>query len=157
MVLPSPESSGLGFSLAGCRVEVEGAARHDTDDTWDANWLSVTAECEAAGACVRVRCAVLTSWSVRRFHEQLVGLATGAVGCAILASETPCFSLCFRRNGVDHPVSARVDLTPDRSSQEHWFSFPVDRGDLARVIERCDAVMRAFPPHELADASSVGE
>ena len=87
------EGPDLGFQFGGLRLDVDGPAAHEDDDTWDANWLSVTVRCESSGAAVVVRCTVLTSWSVERFCEGLVGIARDGAGCAYLAGEAPCLSL----------------------------------------------------------------
>jgi hypothetical protein len=146
-----PPADPLQLVMGGCRLEVEGAAAHELDDTWDASWFSVTARCESAEASVAVRCAVLTSWSIERFLQGLVALERTGSASAYLASESPCLALCVRGAADAGRPQLRVDLTGDRTTQGHWFIFALDDADVGTAIGQCRAILAAYPPHELAD------
>jgi hypothetical protein len=140
----------LGFQLGGVSVEVDGRVAHDCDDTWDANWLSVTARCQAAGAEVVVPAAVMTSWSVERFCKGLEGLAGTGVGCAYLTAEAPNLAMRVESQQADAPITVRAELTADRAGQGHWFAFTVSRADLLTVIGRCREILAAHPANQMA-------
>jgi hypothetical protein len=140
----------LGFQLGGVRVEVDGRVAHDCDDTWDANWLSVTATCEAAGAEVVVPAAVMTSWSVERFCKGLEGLVGTGVGSAYLAAEAPNLTMRVESRQPDAPITVRAELTADRAGQGHWFAFTVSRADLIAVIGRCREILATHPANQMA-------
>lgn len=135
----------LGFRLGGFRLDVDGSTPHETDDTWDANWMSVTARCQASGATVVARCAVLTSWSIERFCSGLVGVARAGSGSAHLAAEEPCLSLCVTPGKSGSAASLRVDVTPDHAGQGHWFVFAVGAAELEGAIDQCRSILAAFP------------
>lgn len=140
----------LGVHLGGVHLEVDGRAAHDCDDTWDANWLSVTARCQAAGAEVVVPAAVMTSWSVERFCRGLEELARSGVGSAYLASELPNLTMRVESQKPDAPITVRAELTPDRAGQGHWFAFAVSRADLHAVIEQCRQILAKHPANQVA-------
>lgn len=139
----------LGFQLGGIRLEVDGRVAHDCDDTWDANWLSVTAKCEAAGAEVVVPAAVMTSWSVERFCKGLEGLVGTGVGCAYLTAEAPNLTMRVESQHPDAPIIVRAELTADRAGQGHWFAFTVSRADLLTVIGRCREILATHPANRM--------
>ena len=140
----------LGFDLGGVRIEVDGRAANACDDTWDANWLSVTARCQAAGAEVVVPAAVMTSWSIERFCQGLEGLVRTGVGSAFLASELPNLTVRVESQKPDTPITVRAELTADRAGQGHWFAFAVTRADLDRVIGRCREILAVHPANQMA-------
>jgi len=140
----------LGFQLGGVRLEVDGRTAHDCDDTWDANWLSVTATCKAAGAQVVVPAAVMTSWSVERFCSGLEGLVRTGVGCAYLTAESPNLTMRAESQMPDAPITVRAELTPDSAGQGHWFAFVVSRAELRAAIARCQEILAAHPANQVA-------
>jgi hypothetical protein len=146
------DRQALALQLGGFELDVEGLASHDTDDTWDATWLAATATCDAPGAAVSARQVVLTSWSVRRFCEGLVELARSHEGCALLAAEQPELSVCARASPERGHVSMRVDITPVRGRQGHWFVYDIDETRLPGAIEQCRAILAAFPTREVPAA-----
>jgi hypothetical protein len=140
----------LGFGLGGVRIEVDGRVAHDCDDTWDANWLSVTARCQAAGAQVVVPAAVMTSWSIERFCQGLEALARTGVGSAYLASELPNLTVRVESQKPDTPITVRAELTADSAGQGHWFAFAVTRAELEGVIGRCREILAVHPANQMA-------
>jgi len=140
----------LGFGLGGVQIEIDGRVAHDCDDTWDANWLSVTARCQAAGAEVVVPAAVMTSWSIERFCRGLEELIRTGVGSAFLASELPNLTVRVESQRPDTPITVRAELTADRAGQGHWFAFAVTRTDLHRVIGRCREILAVHPANQMA-------
>jgi hypothetical protein len=147
----SPSRASHGFQLGPIRVDVNGRAAHEAEDTWDATWLSVTATCAVAGARVVVPDTVVTSWSVERFCGALDVLARTGVGCAYLAAEAPNLTIRVEARQPDAPIMARVELTVDCAGQGHWFAFPIDRTGLAVAIARCREILQAYPTHQVAD------
>ena len=145
-------SSGtaLGFELGGVRLEVDGRAAHDCDDTWDANWLSVTATCAAAGAEVVVPGAVVSSWSVERFCGGLDSLVRTGVGSAYLTAESPNLMVRVESLIPDAPITVRAELTADSNGQGHWFAFAVTRAELRTTIARCQEILEAHPAKQVA-------
>lgn len=140
----------LGFGLGGVEIEVDGRVANPCDDTWDANWLAVTARCRAAGAEVVVSAAVMTSWSIERFCQGLEELVRTGVGSAYLASELPNLTVRVESPKPDAPIIVRAELTADRARQGHWFAFAVTRADLDRVIGRCREILAVHPANRMA-------
>lgn len=146
----APSGAALGFQLGGVRLEVDGRTAHDCDDTWDANWLSVTATCTALGAKVVVPAAVMTSWSVERFCGGLEGLVRTGVGCAYLTAESPNLTMRVESQTPDTPITVRAELTPDGAGQGHWFAFVVSPAELRAAITRCQEILAAHPANQVA-------
>lgn len=142
----------LGLRFGGFRLQVDGPASHEGDDTWDANWLSVTARCESPGAAVIVHCTVLTSWSIERFREGLATIAHRGSGSAYLAAEEPCLSLRLQCPARGGEMRLRAEITPSHYDEGHWFTLPVTRADLDAAIAGCQAILTAYPPHQVAAA-----
>lgn len=147
----APAGASLGFQLGGVRLEVDGRTAHDCDDTWDANWLSVSATCAAAGAEVVVPAAVVTSWSVERFCGGLEGLVRTGVGSAYLAAESPNLTMRVESQVPDAPITVRAELTADNAGQGHWFAFAVSREELRAAIARCREILVTHPAKQMAD------
>jgi len=141
----------LGFQLGAIHVDVSGRATHETEDTWDATWLSVRATCADGGARVAVPATVVTSWSFERFCAGLDVLAETGVGCAYLAAEAPNLAIRVDAQRADAPITARIELTEDCAGQGHWFAFTVDRTEVRAVIAGCRAILEVYPAHQLAD------
>ena len=146
-----PSGALLGFQLGGVRLEVDGRAANDCDDTWDANWLSVSATCAAAGAEVVVPAAVVTSWSIERFCGGLEGLVRTGVGSAYLTAESPNLTMRVESQMPDAPITVRAELTADSTGQGHWFAFAVSRADLRAAIARCREILATHPANQVAD------
>jgi hypothetical protein len=146
----APSGAALGLQLGGVRLEIDGRTTHDCDDTWDANWLSVTATCAAAGAEVVVPAAVMTSWSVERFCRALEDLVRTGVGGAYLTSESPNLTMRVESQMPDAPITVRAELTPDSAGQGHWFAFVVSRAELRTAIARCQEILAAHPAKQVA-------
>jgi hypothetical protein len=146
----APPGASLGLQLGGVRLEVDGRTAHDCDDTWDANWLSVTATCAAAGAEVVVPAAVMSSWSVERFCGGLEGLVRTGVGAAYLTAETPNLTMRVESQMPDAPITVRAELTADSAGQGHWFAFAVSRAELRTAIARCQEILAAHPANQVA-------
>ncbi len=146
-----PQAAVLPLQLGAFRLEVEGRAHHDTDDTWDATWLVTAASCRGMGATVTASEIVLTSWSVRRFRDGLDEIAHASEGCALLAAEGPELAVCVRPSRLPGHLSVRVDITPSREHEGHWFAFEVDRAELPATMAQCGAILDAFPAREIAD------
>ncbi|MFI5249482.1 MAG: hypothetical protein ACHQTF_05920 [Gemmatimonadales bacterium] len=140
----------LGFQLGGVRLDVDGRTANDCDDTWDANWLSVTATCAAAGAEVVVPAAVVTSWSVERFCSGLDGLVRTGVGSAYLTAESPNLTMRVESQVPDAPITVRAELTADSAGQGHWFAFAVSRAELRTAIAKCQEILAAHPANQVA-------
>jgi hypothetical protein len=141
----------LGFQLGAIRLEVDGRAAHESEDTWDATWLSATTTCSASGAQVVVRGAVLTSWSVERFCTGLDGLATTGVGCAYLTSEVPNLTIRVESQQSDTPIAVRIELTADSAGQGHWFAFHIGRSEVQGAAAQCREILAAYPTHQVVD------
>jgi|GEM_PF-2833712 hypothetical protein len=146
----TPSSAALGFQLGGVRLEIDGRTAHDCDDTWDANWLSVTATCTAMGAEVVVPAAVMTSWGVERFCGGLEGLIRTGVGSAYLTTESPNLTMRVESQSPETPITVRAELTPDSSGQGHWFAFVVSPAELRAAIGRCQEILAAHPANQVA-------
>ena len=146
----TPAGASLGFQLGGVRLEVDGRTANDCDDTWDANWLSVTATCAAAGAEVVVPAAVVTSWSVERFCSGLEALVRTGVGAAYLTAESPNLTMRVESQMPDAPITVRAELTADSAGQGHWFAFAVSREELRAAIARCQEILAAHPAKQMA-------
>lgn len=138
------QSRGSDLSVGGLTLFIEERANNNSDDYWDANWLTVRAECRGKNSLVSVTGPIL----------HLSEVAALKVGCARLAAgeitETGLF--CMEPNlkielwsVPGGQLIGKIRITPDHKSEMHDFGFAMDAGELAAVETACSLVLEHYP------------
>lgn len=133
-------------------LTVHGYQFTSADNIWDANWLFVTAQCEADGATVRVSGSILSTTDLAAFGTQCDQLYKQLKGEAVLDSLEPELRLKLHYVGKAGHLEGSVEITPDQMTQRHQFSFALDQSFLPAVIEQCGTVLQRFPVREVGHA-----
>jgi hypothetical protein len=129
------ESYGTpALKIGPLRVWVHGRQFPEATDSWDGNWLRVSAHCAAHGASVAVSGSILDTVSFLKFGKELEDLHTSLSGAATLESVEPEFTA--RISGADRSgrMTLRVEMTPDLLGQGHWFEQEIDQSYLPEAI-----------------------
>ena len=144
-------AKGLGapdLTVAGLQVWVHGQPFPGSDEPYDADWLTVTAHCGAAGASVWVRGEVLTASAFDRLARGCDELHERLEGQAWLAADEPGLSVMLAATDRHGHVSMVVEITPDHMAQAHRFEFALDQSYLPQIARQCRALLQRFPnPH----------
>lgn len=133
------------LEIAGFRLWIRRRQYPDSDEYWDANWLDVSARCEAHGASVRVEGPVLMAPDVERFLRECEALHEYLTGAATLDSAEPNLRVRLSADGRAGHLALAVRITPDAAMQRHEFTFALDQTYLPAVISQCRAILREYP------------
>ena len=141
------------LELAGFRLWVHGYQFPEVVDAWDGNWLRVTAHCAASGSSVWASGALLDTVGRLEFGRGLAALHATLRGEAVLASLEP--NVVVRAAAADRTghITVRVELSPDRLTQEHAAQFDADQSYLPAVVAQCDALLERYPVRDAASRS----
>jgi hypothetical protein len=127
------------------KLWVDGRQFPDSDDSWDGNWLRVTAHCSGASGSVSVTGCILDTVGVWSFRDQLAALQVALQGEAVLDSVEPNLVVRLQAaDGLGH-IAVRVEITADQLSEGHWFEFELDQSYLPRMLRQCDAILAEYP------------
>ena len=133
--------SNLGspsLELGGLRLWLRGRHFPWEEGFWNGDWLVVTANCRASGAEVSAQGPFLHKGDLPRWLEACERLLAQRSGVAMLWALKP--ELQISLNAGEAGLQAEVRLSPDLSSQEHVFRFPV-------VWEALEAFARGLRRH----------
>ncbi len=146
MLGPPPDDLGdPSLVIAGLSLWIYGRQFPESEDFWDANWLRVTAICEAPGAIIRVTGSLLMSSDIERFGNQCRQLLDGKTSEARLDPVEPELGvLVVSRDKLGH-VIVQVQITPDNLSQHHHVEFEIDQSYLPAIIEQCGRIVEKYP------------
>lgn len=131
--------------VAGFQLWVHGYEFPGSTDSWDGNWLRVTAHCGAAGASVWVSGALLDTVSIVRFRRELAALFEPLGGEAVLQSHEPNIAVHVTTANQAGHLAVRAELTPDQLAQRHTFHFRIDQTMIAPVLVACEAILARLP------------
>lgn len=132
------------IEIAGLQIWVHGRQFPDSHDYWDGNWLSVTACCEAKGACVWVAGNIIHLSEIHILLSGAEKLYRDLKGKAELPCMEPELSLELTAKSQGQ-IEMTVDITPDNLSQGHSFMFKIDQSYLPGLLTGCKKVMHKFP------------
>jgi hypothetical protein len=133
------------LKVGGFQLWVHGRQFPEAQDADDGNWLRVTGHCGAAGASVWIQGSILMVTDIERFGLECRSLYEGKGDRAGLEPVEP--ELRIRLEAIDRMghIRADVELTPEHLTQAHRMQFEIDQSCLPEIIERCAAVVRAYP------------
>ncbi|HXG87099.1 MAG TPA: hypothetical protein VNJ02_02095 [Vicinamibacterales bacterium] len=134
-----------GLQVAGLRVWVHEQPYAGSDEPYDADWLTVTAQCSESGASVRIRGAFLTSSAFERLAVGCEQLHAHLAGRAWLASEELNLHVVLETTDRLGHLTAVVAITPDHLTQEHRFEFQIDQTYLPEIAQQCRAILARYP------------
>ncbi len=134
------------LTLGGLRLWVHGREFPGSTDYYDANWLVITACCQAHGACVWVEQepAVMTE-ELHRWRCELEQLLLGTRKHASLDLIEPYLYIEVRLVNPRGVWEVEVSLTPDNVKQEHRFYFEAHEGDLRMVVQQLRTILKRYP------------
>jgi len=132
------------INISGFRIWIHSYQYVNVTEYWDANWLNVTAECEANSARVLVSGSIIHTSEIERWLQQLELLYSNLEGCAKLECMEPELNINIQalKSGSMEMV---VNITPDILSQEHKFTFEIDQSYLPELILNCKKSLEEFP------------
>ncbi len=131
-------------SFAGLRLWIHGRQFPEADDFWDGNWLNVTAHCGGEGADVWVGGAILHAPDLEHWLEELEELNRELRGGAKLSGPEAELRVELKAEPLGQ-VTMRVEITPNRLTQRHEFTFESDQTYLKPLLEGCRAAVRRNP------------
>jgi hypothetical protein len=134
------------FSLSGLSIWVHGRQFPDATDSWDSNWLRITAHYHGDGSSVTVTGAELDTVSFLRFRNELRRMAVTLEGEARLESVEPSVRLTMKFADAIGHIGARLELTPDHLSEGHWYSLDeLDQSHIPSLLVQLDAIVEEYP------------
>jgi hypothetical protein len=133
------------LTLTGFQLWVHGYEFPDSDDSWDGNWLRVTALAGGEGASIWVSGVLLDTVSVERFRRELGAMNRTLAGEAVLESHEPSIVVRVATTDRAGHLRVRVELTSNHIAQGHWFEFDADQTYLPAAIAQCDIVVERLP------------
>lgn len=132
------------IQIEGFRLWVTGRQFPHLEDYWDANWLTVVAECSALGARVQASGSFIHLSEIEHFLGGLQRVYKELEGEAALPCMEPelRISLIAKTRGQ---IELNVHLTPDHINQSHHFIFEIDQSYLGNAIAQCSRLLREYP------------
>ena len=132
------------IKVSGFKIWIHSYQYPNVSEYWDANWLNVTAQCEANSAKVSASGSIIHTSEIERWLEQLILLNSSLEGFAGLECMEPELNVNIhaQKTGTMEMV---VNITPDTLSQEHRFTFEIDQSFLPELILNCKNSLKEFP------------
>jgi hypothetical protein len=145
---PGPPDMRLG-SMA---IWVRGREFSDSEDYWDANWLSVLMQVDAAYAVVQAEGPILHAGELSDLVEGCMRLYRDMAGDVVFNPIEPNVRLKLAINARGQ-LDVGVDLTADHLAQSHHFDFALDQSYLPAFIAGGQDVLQKFPIRGSRDGS----
>jgi len=130
--------------LAGLKLWVHSYQYPNADHYDDANWLNATAICSEKGATVRVTEAFIRTPEIFSWQRAVEEMAANLIGEARLECLEPEIAVTLKGSALG-VVEMQVEITPDRLTQEHRFTFAIDQSYLGLLSSQCAILFNAFP------------
>lgn len=144
----NPTPADLGepdLKVASFQLWVHGRQFPEAEDSYDGNWLRVTAHCDAPGASVWAQGAILMVTDIAGFGEGCAAMLGGKKNSATLAPFEPELKVSLETSdGVGH-IRMLVEITPDHLRQSHRMEFEVDQSYLPGIIQQCSRIVEEYP------------
>jgi len=143
---PTPEELGApDLKVAGFQLWVHGRERPDSNDSYDGNWLRVTAHCGASGASVWVQGAIMMVTDLASWAQECEALREGRIQQAEFAPPEPELRISIQPIDRLGHFTLRVEITPDHLRQSHSFDFEIDQTYLPTIERECRVILEAYP------------
>ena len=132
------------IQIAGLSIWIHQRQFPESEEFWDANWLDITAGCEASGAQVETSGSILHLTELdkllrecRQMHASLSGKAS-----FVCMERELDLKLEMQTGGR---LTMEVKITPNHLEQKHWFQFEIDQSYLPELIRDCQQILEKFP------------
>lgn len=132
------------IKLGGLQIWIHSRHYPDHQDFWDGNWLNATFHCEAQGASVWVSGDILRNAEIADWLVALENLNETLSGEANLEMLEPYVNVKIAAE-IYGRISVKVDITPEHTSQQHFFEFWLDQSYLNDLILSCRKILKEFP------------
>lgn len=132
------------IKLAGFSLWVHQRQLPEAEDFWDANWLIVTACCEALGAQVETRGPIVHLTEIETWLKECQQMHASLSGEACLNCMEPELDLILKMQ-TSGRLTMEVEITPNHLVQKHWFQFDIDQSYLPELIRDCQRVLEKYP------------
>ncbi len=142
-----PDIENLGFldiELAGLQIWIHSRKYPEHQDFWDGNWLNTTFHCEARGASVWVSGDIVHSSEIADWLVALEKLNETLSGEANLDTLERYMNVKMKPETYQR-VSIKVNISPERIFQQHYFEFWLDQSCLNDLISSCRKILTKFP------------
>jgi hypothetical protein len=138
--------------IGGLQIWTHSRRYPESQNFWDVNWLNSTFLCKARGASVWVSGDILHNTEIADWLTALEGLNSTLPNETYLPSSDEAHLLTME-NYVNvkilprtyQRVSIEVNISPDRTSQQHYFEFWASQNCLNDIIASCRKVLTKFP------------
>jgi hypothetical protein len=132
------------IKLAGLSIWVHQRQFPEAEDYDDANWLIITACCEASGATVRTSGPIIHLSEIYRLLKGCEQMSDSLSGVAELGCMEPELDLKLKmlKNGQ---IKMEVKISPSHLTQTHWFRFEIDQSYLPKLIRDCRKALDKYP------------
>lgn len=138
--------------VAGLQLWVHGRQFPDSFDSWDGNWLNVSAHCQALGSSVWASGPLIMATDVAHWLKQCHLLYEGGDGDAKLQPLEPNLAVTISALDQLGHLEMRVEITPHHMTQWHRVSFEIDQSYLPSLMRQCRAILEEYPVRRIAGA-----
>ncbi len=116
----------------------------ESQNFWDVNWLNTTFLCQARGASVWVSGDILHNTEIADWLNVLENLNGTLSDEAILRTMENYVNVKILPRTFQR-VSIGVNISPERTSQQHYFEYWESQNYLNDIIASCRKVLTKFP------------
>ena len=139
------------LKVAGFQLWIHGRQFPDSQDSWDGNWLNITAHCGANGSSVWASGAIVMVSDLARWLAGCESLYQSGQGDAVLQTLEPNLLVTLRSSDRRGHILMHVEITPDHMTQEHYVDFEIDQSYLPSLMAQCRAIIEEYPIRGEAD------
>lgn len=132
------------LKISGLQVWTHSRKYPESKNFWDVNWLNTTFVCKGQNALVWVSGDILHNTEIAEWLTSLENLNSTLSGEVILPTLERYVSLKITTETYER-ISIKVDISPSRVFQQHYFEFWTSQNYLNDIIAGCRGVLARFP------------
>jgi hypothetical protein len=134
------------ITLGPLKIWISGRQFPDSNEYWDANWLSGRAICEGAGSHVQVSGAFMHLRELKKWKEDLETFRQTLKGAVELPTMEPALKVKIEgQKAATGHLDCEVSITGEHLSECHRFSFTTDQSYLPGLLSQLASVLREYP------------
>lgn len=134
------------IKLVGLSVWVHGYEYPaDVDNPWDANWLSITAECVGQNSLAWLAGSYLRTDELAAWLAACRNLLTAKSHRAELSPMEPMLGVSISRASDNSQLEAAIMLATELTTERHEWRFEIDQSYVNRLMEQIETVLRDYP------------